>query len=52
MLESRSNRNYDIKVKFSKEEKNRLESIVKRLGLTLTSYIRMVSLNARFKVEK
>ena len=45
--EERKSRNHDIKVKFDKEEKRRLKVKAEELGIKLSTYIRMVSLNAK-----
>ena len=39
------NRNYEIKIKLSKEEKEKLQSRAECHGLKLSTYIRMVSLH-------
>lgn len=45
-------RNKELKLLLDKDEKKRLEAEADKLGLKLSQYIRMVSLNAKIKVEK
>jgi hypothetical protein len=44
-------RNKEVKLKFGKQESEKLESKAKRLGLKLGQYIRMISLNSDVKVK-
>ena len=45
-------RNHDVKVRLSPEEKLKLKKKSSKLGLTVSQYIRMVSLNANTKIEE
>jgi len=45
-------RNHDVKVKLSLDEKSNLEKKANRLGLKLTQYMRMVSLNVKTEVKE
>jgi hypothetical protein len=49
--EERKSRNHDIKLMLGKEEKERLQKEADKLGITLTAYIRMTSLNAKVRIE-
>ena len=45
-------RNYELKLKLSKNEKEKLKKKADALGLKVSTYIRMVSLKADFGVKK
>lgn len=45
-------RNYDLKIKLSKIEKEKLQRKAEELGLKLSQYIRMVSINANIEFQK
>ncbi|KKK76936.1 hypothetical protein LCGC14_2858620 [marine sediment metagenome] len=44
-------RNNELKLKLSREERNKIEQKAKELGLKLSTYIRMVSLKANTEVK-
>ncbi len=45
-------RNHELKLKLSKEEKEKLKKKADELGLPVSTYIRMVSIKANFDVKK
>lgn len=51
-MEKRVGRNHELKLKFGKEEIEKLEQRAKELGLKLSTYIRMVSLKSNVEVKE
>lgn len=45
-------RNHEVKLKIDSKEKEVLEKKAKELGLKISQYIRMVSINAKLNIEK
>ena len=45
-------RNHELKLKLSKEEKEKLRKKAEELGLPISTYIRMVSIKANMEIKK
>lgn len=45
-------KNHELKVKYGKEEREKLQKKADSLGLKISTYIRMVSLNANFNIKE
>lgn len=45
-------RNYDIGVKLTKEEEERIKNKADKLGMTKSEYVRFVCLNANIEISK
>lgn len=45
-------RNHEVKLKFTKQEKENIKKKAEKLGLKPTQYIRMLSLNVEQKQKK
>lgn len=51
-IQERVGRNHELKLRLGKEEKEKLQKKANELGIKLSQYIRMVSLNATIEVKK
>jgi len=51
MIERKSNRNHEVKLKLDKEEISKIERKAKLLGLKTSQFIRMVALNCNINLE-
>jgi hypothetical protein len=51
MEERKIKRNIEIKLKLGKEEKEKLEKRAEQLGICLSAYIRMISINANIELK-
>ena len=45
-------RNQEVRIRFSKEEYDKVKRKSEELGMPVSSFIRLISLNSKFKVEK
>ena len=45
-------KNHELKIRFEKKDREKLQRKADKLGLKISAYIRMVSLNANLNIEE